>query len=385
MTRVLMVSERFAPVIGGLEGQALALGGALRRRGFDVEVLTRRFHGLAKTECVQGIPVHRCGGVHELSAARWQFAVSQVSFLAHAAAFLVRHSRRFDVLHVHGLGPYAGPLAMLARCLRLRSVVKIASQGAGEAGLEGRRFKDIRRLLARSFDAYVALNEQIATALVADGVARDRIVRLPNFVDVERFRPGGEAERGELRLRLLESWAPEGLVVAALGRLEPSKGIDVLLRAVAQVEGPVPLSVVIIGDGSVRRALEGLAAELGLGARVRFAGTVRTPELYLRAVDLFAIPSLSEGMPNCLLEALASGLPVIGTRIPGITDVLSEENGVLVTPGSAEELAAALDILARDALRRKRLAERGRALAERRFSLDSIVDAYCGLYRSLTA
>jgi glycosyltransferase involved in cell wall biosynthesis len=383
--RVLMVSERFAPVVGGLERQALALARALIVRGAHVEVLTRRRPGLPRRERIDGVLVHRVWAFTGFGSSRLLYVIGQLHFCLAAAAAVLRRSRRFDIMHVHGLSPAAAALMIVARANGWRTVAKIATARVGEAGLRGRRFAALRQRLMRGCHAYVAISREIADALVDDGIDPTRVVRLPNFVDLDRFRPASQPERRRLRQDLWFGWPDDAVVVLAMSRMEPRKGIATLLEAIAKLDRRLTYRLAVAGEGPEQRRLEAQVDDLGLGDRVRFLGTVSAPELHFRAADMFVLPSMFEGMPNSLLEALASGLPAVVTEIPGVTDVVEADDVCFVSPGDADALAHAVGALIRSSETRQDLTRRARHVAETRFALGPIVDQYCDLYDRLLA
>jgi colanic acid/amylovoran biosynthesis glycosyltransferase len=156
----------------------------------------------------------------------------------------------------------------------------------------------------------------------------------------------------------------DGLRVLYVGRLVPFKGQAVLLEAIASLRSAgVGARLTLIGEGPSRRDLERRAGELGLGDAVDFAGAVGQDEIraHYAAADAFCLPSFAEGVPVVLMEAMAMRLPVVTTRIMGISELVDDgDNGLLVRPGRADELVAALGRLARDPELRSRLGENGR-------------------------
>jgi colanic acid/amylovoran biosynthesis glycosyltransferase len=212
------------------------------------------------------------------------------------------------------------------------------------------------------------------------GIDRRRVHVVHSSIDVERIeaRP---TPRGET-LRLL-----------MVGSMEKRKGVDVLLRALALL-GDLDYSCEFIGDGPDRTMLLRLAANLGVSDRVAFQGA-RTfedvAEAY-RSADLILVPSTlgprgrTEGIPNVIIEALAYRRPVIASRISGIPELVEDgKTGLLVEPGSAEELAAAIRRLAEDPDAADRLAAAGRRAVEERFELGRNVDRQLALFRAHSA
>jgi glycosyltransferase involved in cell wall biosynthesis len=157
-----------------------------------------------------------------------------------------------------------------------------------------------------------------------------------------------------------------------------------LLRAMASLAASgLDAACLLVGDGPERPALTRLAGDLGLRERVRFLGSRRDVPRLLPAFDLFVQASLSEALPNALLEGLGAGLPVVATAVGGTLDVVRPEVGLLVPPGDPAAMALAVLRLARDPELRHRLGTAGRALVSRRYSLDAMLTAYADLYARL--
>jgi glycosyltransferase involved in cell wall biosynthesis len=174
----------------------------------------------------------------------------------------------------------------------------------------------------------------------------------------------------------------EALVAGVAANLEHWKGIDVLLEAARLAQAPVRLE--IYGVGSQHEQLERQAQETGVDARFHgFVGDMREP---LAGLDVLVQPSRADNLPLAILEAMAAGLPVIGTRVGGIPElVLNGETGVLVEPESPAALAAALDSLAGNPERRRELGRRGRRRVEEHFSAEAIARRTVALYEKLCA
>jgi glycosyltransferase involved in cell wall biosynthesis len=224
----------------------------------------------------------------------------------------------------------------------------------------------------------VALSCEVEEELLAAGFAADRIIRIPNGIDVSRFRPRDPV------VFLAQGTGPTLLFV---GRLHAQKNLQVLLRAAAELSSLWPnLRVVLVGDGPERGRLEGLTRDLGLEERVRFAGEVPDVLPFLHAADLFVHPSRAEGMPGALLEAMACGLPCVATRIGGTVDIITDgEDGILIPPGDDRLLAGAIGRLLGDLVLARRLGRQARTTVEARFAMDGVARRYAVLYEELVA
>jgi glycosyltransferase involved in cell wall biosynthesis len=320
----------------------------------------------------------------------------------HPGVWWRRHADAIDVVHAHALHRLSGQVVARAAAAGVPSLVKVASADdvqmhADPAGWNaehasaGRRLGLLRRGALRTAfrrllhaDRFVALNGGIARALVDAGVPPGRVVQLPNGVDVLRLRPAQAEERARARLRL--GVAPEACCVVFVGRLVASKDVASLLSAVRRLPPGPAVDVLVVGDGPERLRLEEAARTLGEGRRARLLGERSDVPSILQAADVFASPSRTEGMPNAVLEALASGVASALSDIPGHGDTAAGREHALFFPaGDADALAHALQRLRIDTGLRRTLAARARAAACEAFSLAVLARRYADLYREIGA
>ena len=232
-------------------------------------------------------------------------------------------------------------------------------------------------LLTRCLHRHIAVSRFVASRLRDRfHVAADKIVVIPNAavtgIATERPVPRAELAR--------EATAP---IVLTVARLDAQKGIDHLLDAAAMVPHA---SFAIAGDGADRAALEQRAASLGLDERVRFLGHRHDVPALLAASDLFVLPSLYEGLPLSVLEAMAAGVPVIATAVGGTDEVVRDgETGTLVPPADPSALAASITGTLANRERASRLALAARSLVAREHSVSAMVGSVSRLYETLLA
>lgn len=281
---------------------------------------------------------------------------------------------RPDLVHLHtGRATWLGGLA--ARTLSLPAITT------------RRMDKRIRRgwrqritygpLVART----VAISQSVRDALLASGVAPEKIHLIHDAVDARAVEPSRERARTRSALE-----AGEGsVVVLAAAALVRRKGIDVLLRALSLARAP-DLVLWIAGDGPERASLESLVEELALPCRVSFLGRrADVPDL-LHACDVFVLPSRREGLGVSALEAMAAKRPVVASRVGGLAEaVVDGRTGMLVPPEDPVTLALAVDRLATDRDLRLRLGEAGPARISEGFLASQMVAAYDALYRRVLA
>jgi glycosyltransferase involved in cell wall biosynthesis len=283
---------------------------------------------------------------------------------------------RVDILHAHQFGSnaWAAILGTLAR-----TPVVIAHEHTWSyQGQPVRRFLD-RELIARRSAAFLAVSREDRRRMIEiERIPADKIVYVPNGI-AEFPPPSGHDVRAELGI------GPEDPVVGTVCSLRPQKALDVLLRAAAVLATEFPrLRVLIVGQGTERRALEGLVEELGLEGTVILLGRrTDVPDL-LEALDVAACSSDFEGSPLSIMEYMEAGKPVVATAVGGVPDlVLDGVTGILVEPQESAALAAAIGELLRDRGRAERMGEAGRERRRREFSLDEMVRRIERLYEGL--
>jgi len=288
-------------------------------------------------------------------------------------------SHRVMLVHTHpGFGSRAA--ALLARV-----PVVVATYHGSWAHSVGRGELALRRFLDRRASAVVANSGFTKDHVVAElGVPPERVRVIQNGVDLIRFRPPSPDHRNAVRAAL--GWGADDVVVATVARLYPDKGVWDVVSALAMVRAEgVSLRALIVGDGPERESLRARAASIGAAPHVQFVGARNdVPEL-LAAADVFVLASRSrEGFGIALAEGMAMSLPVIGTAVEGIPELIEGgRNGLLVPPCDPIALADALLKLVREPKLRHELGTRGRATVEQRFDARRMVAAYAALYEEL--
>jgi sugar transferase (PEP-CTERM/EpsH1 system associated) len=295
---------------------------------------------------------------------------------------------RPDIVHTRNLGTV--DLQWIARVAGVRGRIH------GEHGWDaadprgsGARGLTIRRACRAAIQRYVAMSRDLARWLeTAVGIAPGRITQIYNGVDSDKFSP-----RGALPADL--PWAAQPadgrVVFGTVGRLDPIKNQGALLEAFAALVGQEPagsqrLRLIVVGDGPLATTLRTRAQELGVGALVWFTGARNDIPDLLRAMDVFVLPSLNEGISNTLLEAMATARAVIAARVGGNPELVEPDvTGTLYDAGEQGALTAAMREYSRSA---ERIARRGVAARERvvaNFGIGAMVDRYTALYEQLSA
>jgi sugar transferase (PEP-CTERM/EpsH1 system associated) len=279
---------------------------------------------------------------------------------------------RYDVLHTRNLPCLESQAAGWLAGVPLR-VHGEHGWDVYDLGGSNRRYRRLRRLFRPLVHHYVALSAELEHYLTAAiGVPATRVTRICNGVDVVRFRPAAEAPGGPL-------------VIGGVGRLEAVKNFELLARAFAQLarDGDRDSRLVLVGEGSQRRPITAALAAAGLADRATIAGARDDVPEQMRRFGVFVLPSHAEGISNTILEAMASGLPVIATDVGGNRELVADgETGFLVPPGDVAAMADRLVRYRDDQALRSRHARAARARAEARFSIGAMVAQYRQLYRA---
>jgi glycosyltransferase involved in cell wall biosynthesis len=303
-----------------------------------------------------------------------------------AAARLARRlrSRGVDVLHTYLVS--ANIYGTLAG--RLAGVRAVVTSRRDTGFSRNWRLRLVEEWLVNPLaDRVVANAPAVAEAARRErGVGPEKVVVIPNGVDLARFDPTCHP-REEARAWAFREWgiSADETVVGAVGSLTPVKGHADLLEAAARVVARLPRTrFVLVGDGPLRPALASLAQRLGLGERVLLAGVRQDVARVLASFDVVALPSHTEGLSNVLLEAMAMARPVVATAVGGNRDVLRDgASGRLVPAQDPSALAVALAGMIEDPEGARAMGREARADVELRFSLARMVEAYESLYRLL--
>lgn len=366
--RVLFVIDGRFPATGGAEMQARMLATTLVRAGHRVSVLAPRIDDVHPVrEMLDGVPVRRLGypRIKGLGA---------VWLNLRFAAWLLLHQAEFDAIHIHMMHNLAGAAGWLKPWLRPRVAVKVSGAaefhgGILDPGLQGHLKHRLLNVGARRLDIFQCISRHTLQMLRGAGYPEARLHLIPNAVDASRFEPAQAGHEGPVR-------------VVFAGRHVPVKALDVLLRAWALVRAPEGSLLVLAGDGPEHEGLVALARELGIESRVEFPGMVRdVPGLFRRA-SLYVQASHQEGLPNAVLEAMASALPVVATRVSGHEDVVRDgSTGLLVPPADPAALAQALQTLVDSPALRQRMGAAGREAVLEEYSPARVLDQLLRLYR----
>jgi glycosyltransferase involved in cell wall biosynthesis len=367
--KIAILVEGLPPkIIGGTEVATDIIARHLTRRGHDVHVLTFLDSGLPKESAERGFHVHPLTSpkIHLLGTA------------LHLVKMLVV-LKKINPSVIHAQNIHSGLFGFwVKKCLGSPYIVH--GQGS-DVYLPWRFKRPISRLVLTSADAVIALTEHMKREM--QKTSNRSIHVIPTGVDPSRFE-GVSKDHARDKLHL----GQEAKVIIYVGRLCPIKGLEYLIKAMRLIKDEEnDARLVLVGEGEERGHLEGLVSQLGLKECTTFTGKVpneAVPE-HMAAGNVFVLPSLSEGFPLVVLEAMAAGLPIVATNVGGIPEfIVNAENGFLVEPKDPEQIAEKVCLLLGDDELRRRISENNKEKA-RDYSWENIIDRLEHVYTDALA
>ncbi len=286
-----------------------------------------------------------------------------------------------DILHAHQYTPFF--YSLVARLLCRRPPILFTEHGRHFPDFPRRKRMLVNRLLLERRDRVVGVGKAVGEALIAnEGIPRDRVGIIYNGIDTNKFARQFEnptAIRSELGL------TDADFVILMVARLDYLKDHATAVRCLHRLLKQVPnAKLILVGEGPEQEKIEAVVHESQLQNHVRFLGLRKDIHRLLSASDVFLLTSISEGIPLTVIEAMATRLPVVATRVGGMAEVIEHEStGFLSDSGDADGLAAHLRQLASEPILRRRLGEAGQDRAQRLFSEGQMHARYLALYREL--
>ena len=376
--RLLLINYEYPPIGGGaanathyLLREFSRLGRRDSQENIEVDLVTSSSgKHLKKEEIFPGIRCHRLA-VGKRHLHFWR-ETEVLRFLLEGFLYVksLLALKRYSLCHAF----FGIPGGLIAYFVRSQLPYILSLRGSDVPGFNV-RFRSIYPALAPILrpvwkeSRRVIANSQGLKELALKTNPKQPIQIIPNGVDIEEFHPA-------------EAPGRDGLIFLTVSRLIQRKGLDLVIRAFAKVAPRSPASkLIIVGEGNLRQELDALASSLGIANRIQFRGLLphtEMPKIY-RSADIFALASRNEGMSNAILEAMASGLPIITTATGGIEELI-RDNGIVVPQEDVRALVGAMEELARDEEKRISLGRRSRELAQK-FSWSRVARAYVEIYR----
>ena len=377
--KIAQITPYFLPHTGGVERYVYNLSKNLINEGHTVEVITSNVPEGRTVDVVDGIPVRRLKCIGEPLR----------NPLVPSIFLLLDELKKFDIIHVHNL--YSS-LALSIPLLKKFCKIPLVLTHHGQL-IYGEPMKDtcvkiyeksIEKIILKSVDNAVVLSESDAQYISLSGLKMDRVEILPNAINPADFTAYINVDTTEF----IEKYDLEGRKrILFVGEVTNRKGIPTLIKSIPPLIKKVlteEVVFVIVGSGENLSDARALAKDLDVESHVVFTGRLPFVELMQAycSSDLFVLPSLSEGLPTSILEAMYFGLPVVSTDIPGVRDHFSDF-ALLVPPSDEHALADAIHALLDDEDLAKSISRRGKALVVSRYTWDQVTREYETLYSNV--
>lgn len=376
---VLMLSQTFHPAIGGSERQALELSRSLAARGIKVTVLTRRAGDLPAEEDLGGVRVLRLG----VFGPR---AVDSALFMVKSFFWLLLNGAGYDAVHVH-LASSPAVAAVAAGWLTGKKTLVKLGGGRGVDEITLSMGSLLGRLKLAFFRAarpeLLVMNAEVYDWLKGTPeFSALRLRRFRNGVDTGRYTPPLYNEKINAKTAL---GLDNSQLFLFVGRLSPEKRVKEFIEAWAELlreEAASPKArLLIVGGGPEEAALRGAIAALGVSGSVTLAGPKSDLLPYYQAADAFILPSISEGLSNSMLEAMACGVAILASRVGGAKEAIAPGvSGCLFDPLNRAELKDCLRGFMADRSLAVRLGERARKTAVEKYSMARVTDEVLAIY-----
>lgn len=289
-------------------------------------------------------------------------------------------SRGIRLVHSHGYKPNI--LFSLVPWKNFSVVSTVHGWSKQSAGLKGRVYETLDSMALRRMDRVIAVSQAVHNDLAGRGLKGKKIDLIYNGI-----KKGVHPSYDLVSLRQKLGVANDAFVIGSVGRLVRVKGHSYLIEAMSSILDEVKnCQLIIAGDGPLKGELEASIAERGLSYNVKLTGYIGDINQFMAAIDLFVLPSLSEGLPVSLLEAMACEKPVLASAVGGIPEVITSSNeGVLIPPANSQAISQAICLLIQDRDQLEGLSVNSKKIIEGRFSASHMAKQYSTLYASLVA
>jgi glycosyltransferase involved in cell wall biosynthesis len=366
--RILIINSEYPPIGGGAGNASANVARCLVSLGHEVTVLTAHYMGQPKFEICNDVAIHRVSALRRRQDRSG--ALEQLAFVASASFWTLgwaRQNRPNATLAFFGV-PSGAVAWLLKKTYRIPYIVSL--RGGDVPGFRPYDFKVFHKLVG----PFLQVIWHQASAVIANSNGlRDLAIAFDSHIDIPIIPNGVD---GSQYTNVSREWTPARLF--SVGRIVHQKGLDLGLHALAQLKD-LNWEWRIAGDGPQMASLKSLAQELGIGERVVFLGWQSRDELtqWYHHSNLFLFPSRHEGMPNAVLEAMSSGLPVVATRIAGSEElVLDGKTGLLVDAEDVDSLRDGLRRLIVEEKMRMQMGQASRQRVEEEYSWENVARQY---------
>lgn len=369
--KILQVCPYFYPYLAGQEIFVLELSKQLKKSGHSVTVYTSNHSHLPAYEKIQGLDVFR-----------FKMIFNPLNNpICPGFLNIYKNIRDFDIIHVHNEHSFVTLLTYLINLFFKKPIVlschgQLRFNNYWKDLFEITFSRTVGKFIFKNISKVAALSDSDKNYLISIGVDSRKIVIIPNAINHDSL--------DNISYNKKIQKTNDEKILLYVGVLIKRKGVEYLIKSIPDIIKDNRLCCIIVGKGDYREKLETLVDKLNLTNNIIFKGSVKTEELYYyyNTADIFVLPSVSEGLPTTILEAMYFGLPVVTTDIPGIRDHFSD-SAILVTPKNEKELAKAIIRVLNDLPLRERLSRRGKELVREKYTWDKVSNTYINIYHEL--
>ena len=353
----------------GAENVALNLMNSLKRDENNPHLLCLKNSG--KPDPVVHIEAERQGIASDVITCNKRFDMSAIGRIRD---FI--NENKIDIVHSHG---YKSNLYGMIASRMAHVPIVTTLHGWMAEDIKARFYETLDRLVIKRMDHVISVSPMINKEVDELKLDVDKYSFIPNAIDTDKFDPSSEGPDMRAIFGI-----DNAIVIGTVGRLGPEKGHLFLLRAFKEISSMVPEArLLMVGGGFLEEMLERETEALGIRDKVEFAGNQYDMVSVYKTMDIFVLPSLMEGMPMVLLEAMSMELPVIASEVGGIPHVVGKDDGMLVPPRDIYELRYAMFRLLKDRGLRKKMGGEARKKILRTYSLQSFYNRYINTYEKV--
>lgn len=373
LARILLVVDGYYPTIGGTELQVELLSAAFQARGHQVQVVVPWMHpDRPAEELIRGVKTTRIGYPHIKG-------IGALILMAKFFFWLLRHRAEYDAIHVHMVKNLATVMGLARPFLRDKVMAaKVSGAWEFEGGILDPALRDrlpwsVMNRYVRKLDYFQTISEFTRERMLEAGYPDEKIKMIRNGLPIDDFQAARQARTDKRAV----------VTIGYAGRLEPVKGVDVLIAACGELKkrGCDGFMLEVAGVGRQDKNIAEQARALGISDHVCFLGGISDMPYFMAGIDIYAQPSHQEGLPNSVMQAMATGLPVVATRVSGNIDlVVHGENGYLSEAGDPLLMADNLQKLIERPAEREAFGSKSFAAIQGKYALDTVLEQLNTLY-----
>jgi glycosyltransferase involved in cell wall biosynthesis len=372
--RILFVVDGYYPSLGGAERQVEELSEAFLKSGHIVKIIAPHLdENKPTTEVIRSVPVER------IKYPKIKGIGALILCIKYAYK-LLRHRDQYDAVHIHMVKNLAAVSGFIKPFIRASVGAKISGAWEFDGGILDKNVQN--KILYRLLNFYIKKLDYIQCIslytkekLIESGYKIDKILMIPNGVNISQFK----------KVKYVNKDIRGSVVVTFAGRMNPVKSLDTLILSWSKIVEECRTynpKLQLVGDGPIKTSLIDMTKRLGLSETVQFIGEVSNVAELMQSSNIYVQPSYIEGLPNSVIEAMATGLPVVATRISGNEDlVVDGENGILIKPGSTHELTFALCKLIKNGQLRRDMGDKSRQMVEEKYQIPVVLRSLEKAYR----